>query len=241
MDNETLFYICGIGLAVSAVLFSLIALKIKSFPGKAFPVVVLWFAILVGGSATFAVLHAKDEEKAKAAELEQAGKEIEEDQTNGPYGPEGALGGEEDQAAEEAEEETEEPSEPVGPETDPGGGRTPEPSGNPAQKPSGGGGKPSASAPGGTLKLAADPSAIAYDATSLSSKAGKVTIDFTNPAPLEHDVAIEGEDGKEIAASETIAQSKTSVSAELEPGTYTFFCTVPGHREAGMEGTLTVK
>ena len=60
MSNETLFYVCGIALAVSAVLFSLSGLKAKNFPGKAFPVVVLWFAILVGGATTFAVLHAKD-------------------------------------------------------------------------------------------------------------------------------------------------------------------------------------
>ena len=97
------------------------------------------------------------------------------------------------------------------------------------------------SGPGGTLKLAADPSAIAYDTTSLASKPGKVTIDFDNPAPLEHDVAIEDQGGEELADSEMIAESKTSVSVELAPGTYTFFCTVPGHREAGMEGTLTVK
>jgi plastocyanin len=230
MDNETLFYICGIGLAVSAVLFSFVGLRVKNLPGKAFPLIVLWFAILVGGAATFAILHAKDEEKAKAAELEQAGKEIEKDQTTGPYGPEGALGGEEDKREEEAEKKTE-PSEPVEPEAKKPNGQS---QGSGAQK-------PSASGPGGTLRLAADPSAIAYDKTSLTSKPGKVTIGFTNPAPLEHDVAIEGEDGKEIAVSETIASGETSVSTELAPGTYTFFCTVPGHREAGMEGTLTVK
>ena len=105
-----------------------------------------------------------------------------------------------------------------------------------------GGAKPQAGAkgPGGTLKLAADPSQIAFDTTTLSSKPGKVTIDFTNPATLEHDVAIE-QDGKQIAISETIGKGETSVSAELAPGTYTFLCTVPGHAEAGMEGTLTVK
>ena len=75
----------------------------------------------------------------------------------------------------------------------------------------------------------------------MTSKPGKVTIDFTNPAALEHDVAIEGESGEEIVASEVITEGKTSASADLAPGTYTFFCTVPGHREAGMEGTLTVK
>jgi plastocyanin len=202
MSNGDLFYICGIALAVSAVLISFVGLKVKSFPGKAFPLVVLWFAVLIGGATTFAVLHAKDEEDEKAAEFEKAGKEFE---------SEGA-----DEAAE---------------------GKGAEEQGAKAQpKPATG-----ATGPGGTLKLAADPSAIAYDTTSLTSKPGKVTIDFTNPAPLEHDVAIESEDGKDIADSELIAEGKTSVNAELAPGTYTFFCTVPGHREAGMEGTLTVK
>jgi plastocyanin len=107
--------------------------------------------------------------------------------------------------------------------------------GHAEKKPAGG-----ASGPGGTLKLAADPSDIAFDKTTLASKPGKVTIDFTNPSPLEHDVAIE-RDGKQLAISETITKGNTSVTAELEPGTYTFLCTVPGHAEAGMEGTLTIK
>jgi plastocyanin len=102
--------------------------------------------------------------------------------------------------------------------------------------------KPQAGAkgPGGTLQLAADPTQIAFDTTTLASKAGKVTIDFTNPAALEHNVAIE-QNGKQLAISETIAEGKTSVSADLAAGTYTFLCTVPGHAEAGMEGTLTVR
>lgn len=208
MSNETLFFICGIALAVSAVVTSLIGLKVKDFPGKAFPLVILWFAILIGGAATFSVLHAKDEDKAKAAETEKAGKEFE------------AEGN--DDAAGEAAEAGEAKS---------GGGAS-------------GGAAPEAKAPsgpGGTVKLEADPTDLAYDTTELSSKPGKVTIDFTNPSALEHDVAIEGE-GKEIAGSELVANGdKTSASAELAPGTYTFYCTVPGHREAGMEGTLTVK
>jgi plastocyanin len=96
------------------------------------------------------------------------------------------------------------------------------------------------SGPGGTLQLAASPTEIAFDKKELSSAPGEVTIDFSNPAPLEHDVAIE-KDGKEIAGSELIAEGKTSVTADLAPGTYTFLCTVPGHAEAGMTGTLTVE
>jgi plastocyanin len=211
MSNADLFYICGIALAVSAVLVSLVGLKVKSFPGKAFPLVILWFAILIGGATTFAVLHAKDEEQAKAAELEKAGEKFEKEGN--------------DEAAGEVTTPGEEGSE--------GEAKA-------GQGSKGGEEAGAASGPGGTVKLAADPTNIAYDTTSLNSKPGKVTIDFSNPSALEHDVAIEAE-GKEIAGSELIAEGKTSVSAKLAPGTYTFYCTVPGHREAGMEGTLTVK
>jgi type III secretory pathway component EscV len=76
MSNGDLFYICGIALAISAVVISFIGLRVKGFPGKAALLVALWFVVLVGASATFSVLHAKDEETAKAAELESANEEI---------------------------------------------------------------------------------------------------------------------------------------------------------------------
>jgi plastocyanin len=197
MSNETLFYICGIVLAVSAVTVSVVGLKLKDFPGRALPLVILWFAIFVGGATTFAVLHAQDEEHAKAAEFEQAGEEIEKDQSSGPY--EG--GGEAEAAKGEAE----------------------------------------GSQQGTTLKLEASKTALAYDTTELTAKAGKVTIDFTNPAAIEHNVVIEGEEGKELASFDPITEGEESETADLKPGTYTFYCSVPGHRQAGMEGTLTVK
>jgi hypothetical protein len=68
MSNGDLFYICGGALAVSAILISFLGLRMKSFPGKAAPLVAIWFVALVGASTTFAVLHAQDEERAKAAE-----------------------------------------------------------------------------------------------------------------------------------------------------------------------------
>ncbi len=196
MSNGDLFYVCGGALAVCAVLVSFAGLRIKSFPGRAAPLVALGFITLIGATATFAMLHAQDEEEAKAAEFSKANEEI-----------------------------TEEESSPVETESKEA----------PAAKP-----KPAAKGPGGTLQLAASPSALAFDATSLTSKAGKVTIDFNNPAALEHNVAIE-QNGKQIAVSETLAEGKTSVSAELATGTYTFLCTVPGHAEAGMQGVLTVQ
>ena len=96
---------------------------------------------------------------------------------------------------------------------------------------------------GSTIKLSADPSgALSFDTDSLSAKAGSVTIDFDNPAAITHDVAVEDSSGKELGKSDLIAQSKTTLDlSNLKPGKYTYFCTVPGHREGGMEGTLTVK
>ena len=96
---------------------------------------------------------------------------------------------------------------------------------------------------GSAVKLSADPSgALSFDTDSLSAKAGNLTIDFDNPAAISHDVAVEDSSGKELGKSDLIAQSKTTLDlSNLKPGTYTYFCTVPGHREGGMEGTLTVK
>jgi plastocyanin len=189
MSNETLFYVCGIVLAVSAVTVSIVGLKLKDFPGRFLPVVVLWFAVFIGGATTFAVLHAQDEEHAKAAELEKAGKEIEKGQTSAPYEGEGTR------AAETVEAEL----------------------------------------------LEASETALAYNTTKLSAKAGKVTIDFKNPSAIAHNVVIEDESGKELAGFEPIAEGEESETANLKPGTYTFYCSVPGHRQAGMEGTLVVK
>jgi plastocyanin len=94
---------------------------------------------------------------------------------------------------------------------------------------------------GATLQLAADPGgAPKFDPATLEATAGTVMIDFTNDSSNPHNVTIEG-NGIEEVASDTVTGDSTSVTADLEPGTYTFYCSVDGHRAAGMEGTLTVK
>jgi len=103
----------------------------------------------------------------------------------------------------------------------------------------GGGG---AAGGGATLAFEADPAGgLAYTTTEATAEAGKVTVDFKNPQPLAHDVAIEDSSGKEIAKTDVITEGEDSTTANLKPGEYTFYCTVPGHREGGMEGTLTVE
>lgn len=95
---------------------------------------------------------------------------------------------------------------------------------------------------GAALSFEADPEgALAYTTTEATTKAGKVTIAFDNPQSLVHDVAIEDSSGKEVGATEVIADGSDSTTVDLKPGSYTFYCSVPGHREAGMEGTLTVE
>jgi plastocyanin len=93
-----------------------------------------------------------------------------------------------------------------------------------------------------TLPIEANPEGqLAYNTKSLTANAGKVSIDFTNMAPLSHNVTIEGAGGKILGATPTFQGASRTLSLQLKPGTYKFFCSVPGHRAAGMEGTLTVK
>jgi plastocyanin len=99
---------------------------------------------------------------------------------------------------------------------------------------------PSSPAAVSTLKLAANPTGLlSYTSKQLSTKAGKVTIDFTNASPVEHDVAVE-QGTKVVGATPVFTGGSKKLTLNLKPGTYKFFCTVPGHRQAGMEGTLTV-
>jgi uncharacterized cupredoxin-like copper-binding protein len=96
----------------------------------------------------------------------------------------------------------------------------------------------------GAPAIAADPSGqLKFDKTSLDvSKAGKVTIKFTNSSAVPHNLTIQqGTSGKVIGATPTFSGGSKSLSVNLKPGTYTFYCSVPGHRQAGMQGTLTVK
>jgi plastocyanin len=109
---------------------------------------------------------------------------------------------------------------------------TPTPTATEAAASGGGGGE--------NLTLAADKSALKFDKTTLDAKAGKVTITMENPSGIPHAVGIEGNgvdvDGKTVGKGE-----KSIASADLKPGTYKFYCPVPGHEAAGMKGTLTVK
>ena len=98
------------------------------------------------------------------------------------------------------------------------------------------------------LKLKTDPNNdpdstghLAYTSAEETAKAGKVTIEFVNPQALTHDVLIEAANGEEVVKTGLIYDGTYTMNTELKPGTYTYYCSIPGHREAGMEGTLTVE
>jgi plastocyanin len=93
-----------------------------------------------------------------------------------------------------------------------------------------------------TVDFEADPSgALAYTTDAATAKAGNVTVNFTNSSPVPHDVRIESSGGEDVGGTEVLAEGNESAKVDLKPGEYTFYCSVPGHRQGGMEGTLTVK
>jgi plastocyanin len=191
--DETLFYVFGIGLVVSAVVLSAIGLRFENFPPTraALAAVIVYFAGMVAATTTFAVLNARD--AAHAREAKEAA---------------------------------------AAPSSENAGGATQATTTTAA---------PSSSTGKTTVKLSAEPDAIAYDTKRLAGHAGDVTVSFTNPSAIAHDVCLDGPNGQQIGCSQTVTQGSTTVSANLKPGDYTFFCSVDGHEAAGMKGTLAIR
>jgi len=103
------------------------------------------------------------------------------------------------------------------------------------------GGEPSGTAKAdgqNTVQIPADANGqLAYQFKNAEAKAGKVTLESQNDSSVPHNIALK--DGPE---GEVVQGGKTStVTANLKPGRQTFFCSVPGHEQAGMTGTLTIK
>jgi plastocyanin len=99
---------------------------------------------------------------------------------------------------------------------------------------------PAHAAPSAPLKLTANPEGqLSYDTKQLSAKAGPVTITMTNMSALEHNVTV-AQGSTVLGAVPTFKGGSKTLTLNLKRGTYTFYCSVPGHRQAGMEGTLTV-
>ena len=97
-----------------------------------------------------------------------------------------------------------------------------------------------AEAENGTLDIPVAAAGLAYQFADAKAPAGELNVKSENPQSVPHDIAIEGNGVNE--KGEVVQGGGTSeFSADLQPGEYTFFCSVPGHREGGMEGKLTVE
>jgi uncharacterized cupredoxin-like copper-binding protein len=105
----------------------------------------------------------------------------------------------------------------------------------------GGGSSSAASAPANAQVVEIDVAAsgFAFTKTTATANAGTVELKSKNPQSVSHDISIKGH-GVDEQGNQVSSGGVSTVTADLKPGTYTFFCSVPGHEEAGMKGTLTV-
>jgi plastocyanin len=99
----------------------------------------------------------------------------------------------------------------------------------------------SAPAASGAIKIEANPTGLLkYTESSIKATEGNETVTFTNNSPLEHDVVLINSANKILGQTPIFDHGSKSFTVKLAAGTYTYYCSVPGHREAGMQGTLTV-
>ena len=206
MSAETIFYIGGGLLVVGALLVSYIGIRGKdSFPpGRgAMTAGIGVFAVLVAGTAAFAVASARDEQEHR--ESEQAEEEAE--------------------AGEEVAAEGEPPAE----------------GGAPAEGKAPAEGQP-AGGPAITLDVTSpDDGSLDFEPPRLSAIPGTITLAYDNPSVVTHNIYLQDAEEAVLAESEDVAGGAVEISAELPPGEYFYYCDIPGHREGGMEGTLTVQ
>jgi plastocyanin len=112
---------------------------------------------------------------------------------------------------------------------------------NPAEERKAPAPRPGAGGPQNALRLAADPAgALTFDKKHANVAAGAVAIELVNKSPIPHNVTI-AMGARVVGDTPTVTSRSTSGQGDLRPGDYVFYCSVPGHREAGMQGTLTVR
>jgi plastocyanin len=84
-------------------------------------------------------------------------------------------------------------------------------------------------------------SGFAFVKSKATAPAGKVTLKAMNPQSTPHNISIESDDGSVDQDGPNVSDGGVSqVTVTLQPGKYTYYCSVPGHEDAGMKGTLTV-
>jgi plastocyanin len=217
MDGDFFFVIGGI-LVLGAVVISFVGIRgsEKFPPNRAVLLgVIALFVAVVGTTMAFAIVKSVDEQNKRNDELAK-----EQPSNSGETTP--ATPGGQPQASEG------------------GNQQAPEPTGGAG---AGGGGKTTTGATASETLDVSSPTdgSLVFDPSGLQAKPGNVTIDYTNPSPVPHSIAVATSNGNVLGEVQPFANGKQSVQlSNLAPGKYVFYCTVPGHREAGMEGDLTV-
>src|SRR3954462_4078009 len=218
MDGN-FFFVVGIVLVAAAVALAFLGIRESDrFPGNR--------AILVGGTAlfaaivvttmAFAVVKSRDEQDKRNEELAK-----------------------EEQLPENSNQNAPPPSTPGGqPQASSGGNQQTPTTGTPTT------GTQTQSNTGASKTLDVSSPAdgsLVFDPNGLETNPGSVTITYDNPSPVPHSIAVATSNGNVLGKVAPFTNGTKSVQlTNLAPGEYTFYCTVPGHREAGMQGTLTV-
>ena len=104
----------------------------------------------------------------------------------------------------------------------------------------GGGGGSGSGQPAGSIQVTM--TEFKFDPSTISHANGKIVFWLVNSGTTQHDMAIRDSTGKVLATSELVSAGDTSEFDvnSIAAGTYTYFCTQPGHEGSGMKGTLTV-
>jgi plastocyanin len=216
MDGN-FFFVAGIVLVLCAVGLAFFGIRESERfpPSRAVLVgVTALFAAVVVTTMAFAIVKSNDEQKSRNEKL---AKEQEQAQpSNG-----GAA-------------------QPVTP-----GGQPQASSGGNQQAPQTGGGATGGGQGGGATEAldVASPAdgSLVFQPNGLTAKPGNLTVTYTNPSQVPHSIAIATANGNVLGQVQPFTNGRQTVSVpNLAPGKYIFYCTVPGHREAGMEGNLTV-
>jgi plastocyanin len=204
------FFVVGIVLVLAAVALAFVGIR----GSERFPPS---RAVLVGGTALFAAVVATTMSFALVKSVDEQHERNEE------------LAKEEEQAQPENTGEAQ-PTTPGGQPQASGGGNQ--------QAPQGGGQAGAAE----TLDVASPADGgLVFQPDGLEAKPGNLTIDYDNPSPVPHSIAVATANGNVLGETQPAAGgTQTLQIPNLAPGKYIFYCTVPGHREAGMEGNLTV-
>jgi plastocyanin len=124
-----------------------------------------------------------------------------------------------------------------------GGGESTTPASPGGQPQASSGGNQEPAQPTGETLAVSSPAdgGLVFQPDGLTAKPGNVTITYDNPSPVPHSIAVATANGNVLGEVQPFANGKQSVELnDLAPGKYVFYCTVPGHREAGMQGNLTV-